>query len=196
MDYYHKLFSLFLKTIDISRSEIKKNREILYNAFYSWLPIYMEQSLEYKQYLQSFLNINLNTPLIAEFDKGYVDSIIDDDATMISNYAHTKGYHGNSLLTFRDYDILVIKINDEIYPLDRINSLITHNPYSAYEWEKAEKIFNSYNGNIIFGVYGNINDYNKKEKIEKLKKLKSNLKNIKEDYNEKEDNYFYVLTRK
>lgn len=196
MDYYQKLFSLFLRVKGIKRKELKNDRYNITKHFYEWLPIYINQTQEYKQYLINYFGYNLNSSTLAEFDKGYIDSIIDSDSIMISNYAFTNGYSENSNIIFDEKNNMLFVTKDGLYSLDNIDTLITHNPYTLKEENKVEKIFNIFNGDIILGVYGNLNDMDKKSKINHLKKLKGTIKYSEDYYNEKDDNYFYVLTRK
>lgn len=195
MNYYHKLFSLFLKAKGIKRNELKQNRNLLTKEFYNWIPIYMEQSSEYRNYLINYMGLDLNDPYLMELDKGYIDSVIDKNAIMVSNYAFTKG-NENSMLVFDDRDNIMMMKNKGIYSIDNIEMIMTHNPYSLEEIKRVEKTINNFNKKIILGVYGNINDYDRKTKINHLKKVRDSIPNIEYDYNEREDNYFYVLTKK
>ena len=195
MNYYHKLFSLFLKAKGIKRNELKQNRNLLTKEFYNWIPIYMEQSSEYRNYLINYMGLDLNDPYLMELDKGYIDSVIDKNAIMVSNYAFTKG-NENSMLVFDGRDNIMMMKNKGIYSIDNIEMIMTHNPYSLEEIKRVEKTINNFNKKIILGVYGNINDYDRKTKINHLKKVRDSIPNIEYDYNEREDNYFYVLTKK
>lgn len=195
MNYYHKLFSLFLKAKGIKRNELKQNRNLLTKEFYNWIPIYMEQSSEYRNYLINYMGLDLNDPYLMELDKGYIDSVIDKNAIMVSNYAFTKG-NENSMLVFDDRDNIMMMKNKGFYSIDNIEMIMTHNPYSLEEIKRVEKTINNFNKKIILGVYGNINDYDRKTKINHLKKVRDSIPNIEYDYNEREDNYFYVLTKK
>lgn len=195
MNYYHKLFSLFVKAKGIKRKELKQNRNLLTKEFYNWIPIYMEQSSEYRNYLINYMGLDLNDPYLMELDKGYIDSVIDKNAIMVSKYAFTKG-NENSMLVFDDRDNIMLMKNKGIYSIDNIDTIMTHNPYSLEEIKRVEKTINNFNKEIILGVYGNINDYDRKTKINHLKKVRDSIPNIEYDYNEKEDNYFYVLTKK
>ena len=192
MDYFDKLFDLFLKKYGTKNEENIK--EILREEFFEWLPSYKQLSDEYRLYLENYLGMNLNNPFLVELDKGYIDTVIGEFSTMISPYAYTSLLENYNLTFDENKRILLVK-NGIVRDFDcGVNTIISHNPYSKNTIQNIKKA--SLNYDIILGMYGKLNDKDKKNKINKLKLISKELTNYEIDYNEKDDNYFCVLNKK
>lgn len=191
MDYYNKLFQLFLSKYGTRYSEHVAS--ILKEEFYEWLPSYKELTNEYRLYLINYIGIDLNDPFLAELDKGYVDTVIGKTAIMISPYAYTSFLKNCNFKLDDENKIILLDNNNKVLEND-INLIISHNPYTNKTINNIKKI--SFNNDILLGMYGKIYDQDKKKKINKLKNLLEDIKNYEIDYNEKDDNYFCVLSKK
>jgi len=190
MDYYNKLFETFLAKYGTKYSE--EIDYILKEEFYDWISDYKKLTNEYKLYLKNYIGIDLNNPFLAELDKGYADTVIEKNALMISPYAYTNFLKNYSMRLDKNNKIILLNPDKKIY--NNIDIVISHNPYTKKTIDKIKKIALEYN--IILGMYGNLYDQDKTEKINSLKILLNEIKDGEIDYNEKDDNYFCVLSKK
>ena len=203
MEYYIKLFELFAKSTGrkIKKENYAKVYDVLKNEFLEWLYIYKKMTFEYRQYLEQYYNINLDTSEVAELGKCNLDSVVRDDAVMITPYGHsfTDLYHKDSKLIVTEKDIKI----DFGYCVENaigINLYITQNPYLYTNViSDLKKLSDYHKKNIILGMYGKVYDSDRKGKIKILKQFKSGLDNNNQfelDYNTSRDNYFCTITRK
>ena len=161
------------------------------SEFIEWLSEYIKVTKEYSEYID-YLGIDLNSASLAEVEKGYFDSIVSENTSIISTYGDTLNKE-NSQLVINDNDIAILKRGILMYP-DEIELFITHNPYSSDLINNWDKIHNNLGKNICIGIYGKIYDKNIKDKIELIKQFKTKLNNeIKINYDTKFDNIFCTI---
>lgn len=200
MEYYLKLFQLFLKANGVKIKDSNYDKIKFYerhrNEFIDWLKQYKLCTYEYKKYLEKYLGISLDNEKLIEFGKGNIDSIVGDNSILITPYAHTFAdlYRSNSTLVF-DNNNVYFNMNNENYLLNKSDTFMCNNPYMYHIMSTLEKLYNM-DYNIIVGVYGKEYDKNKNAKIKILKQFKKNKDRLGANYNTKDDNYFYVLTKK
>ncbi len=203
MEYYIKLFELFAKSTGrrINKDNYMKMYQLLKGEFLQWLNVYKKITFEYREYLEQYYNINLEDESVAELGKCNLDSVVRDDAVMITPYGHsfTDLYHKDSKLIVTEKDIKI----DFGYCVENaigINLYITQNPYLYTNvMSDLKKISDYHNINIILGMYGKIYDEDKDSKIKILKQFKRGIDKRNQfelDYNTSRDNYFCTITRK
>lgn len=204
MKYYEKLFELYAKAIGLKIT--KENFNKMYNLyekdFLYWLNRYKDATFEYRLYLTKYFNIDLDSSSVAELGKGNLDSVVRDDALMITPYGYTFTdlYHKNSkLIITKDNIKLDFGICEE--NTVGIDLYITQNPYLYTSvMSDLKKLNDLYNKNIILGMYGKLDDEDKSSKIKILKQFKRGIDKDNQkfdmDYNEHKNNYFCVITRK
>ena len=188
-EYILNLFNQFHKAVGTSTKDWTSQQFIF--EFSDWLKEYKKVGKEYSLY-NEYLGIDLTNPFLAEVGKGKYDSIVSEDATIISSYASTLKKEQSSLILLEDTPLIATPRG--IVKTDDIEMFLTHNPYSEqsiYEWYK---IHNKGKQNICVGVYGKIYDKDKSLKIKMLERLSDNLNDDHEKtYNELGNNYFYNI---
>lgn len=203
MEYYIKLFELFARSVGLKIN--RKNYKTLYTRykkdFIDWLNIYKATTFEYRIYLKQYFGIDVDDYFLAELGKGNIDSVVREEAFMITPYGYTfdDTYHKNSSLVIDDdikldFGTFTERAND-------IRTFITQNPYLNTDvMSKLKKLYEYHNKNIVLGMYGKINDEDRKAKIKILKQFRRNIDPDNQvfelDYNTKEDNYFCAITKK
>lgn len=204
MEYYVKLFELFVKATGrkLNKDNYKKLYTKLRPEFIDWLEEYKYSTSEYRRYLESYFGIDLESFYLAELGKGNIDSIVREDACMITPYGYTFSdtYHKNSSLIINEND-LIVDYGDFKESGNGISTYITQNPYlNTYVISELKKIHEIHNKTIVLGMYGKIYDQDIKNKIRILKQFRKSVdtENNGYDYefNTKGDNYFGVVTKK
>lgn len=200
MEYYLKLFQLFLKSNGVKMKDSNFDKFKYYERhkaeFIEWLKQYKLCTYEYKKYLENYIGISLDNERLIELGKGNIDSIVGDNSIVVSPYAHTFNdlYRSNSTIVFDD-DNVYFNMNDENILIDRADMIMCNNPYMYHVMSTLEKLYNR-DYNIMVGVYGKEYDKNKIAKIKILKEFLRNKDRLEYHYNTSDDNYFYVLTKK
>lgn len=205
MDYYAKLFELFLRTIGvkIDKDNYKKTYTALRNSFIEWLESYKISTLEYKKYVEQYLDIDLGNYYLVELGKGNIDSIVHGDAGSITSYGYTfteAGYK-NSELIFKDNKVF-IDYGDYLESAGSVDIFMAQNPYvGSHDLSNLHKIHNLQNREILLGMYGKLTDKDRKSKIKILKQFKKNIDPDNQlydfEYNTKDNNYYFgVITKK
>lgn len=204
MEYYVKLFELFTKTVGIklNRNNYKHVYTKFKQDFIEWLDIYKITTYEYRMYLEKYFGIDLDDRYLAELDKGNIDSIIGDEAYAITPYGYTfpDTYHKSAELIVNE-DEIKVNLGDVSERIYDIRTYITQNPYlNEKTISSLKKLHDYHNKRIIFGVYGKLHDIDKNSKIRMLKQFKRSVDSYDQefdlDYNTKEDNYFFAMTKR
>ena len=204
MEYYVKLFELFAKATGrkITKENYKKMYTRLRSEFIEWLYYYKKMTYEYRMYLQQYYNIDLDNSSVVELGKGNIDSVVREEALMVTPYGYTFTdlYHKDSKLIITDdnvrIDFGICKENT-----NGINLYITQNPY-LYTNSVAElkQLHDLHNENIILGMYGKTYDYDRESKIKLLKQFRRGINSENQeydlDYYEQRDNYFCTIAKK
>ena len=153
-------------------------------------------------YLQQYYNIDLDNSSVVELGKGNIDSVVREEALMVTPYGYTFTdlYHKDSKLIITDdnvrIDFGICKENT-----NGINLYITQNPY-LYTNSVAElkQLHDLHNENIILGMYGKTYDYDRESKIKLLKQFRRGINSENQeydlDYYEQRDNYFCTIAKK
>lgn len=144
----------------------------------------------YRFFLSS-LSLDFNDEDTVEIGKGRYDTLVTDfdKTSMITPYI--RGLENkNRIIIPSTFKVLQngIILSDSPYTF---KTYMTQNPYSIEDIENFEKI----DGNLIFGIYGNIYDKDRKYKIQTLYNLNKRLdNNFMIDGGTFDDDYYYILT--
>ena len=188
-EYILNLFNQFHKAVGTSVNDWTSQQNIF--EFSDWLREYKEVVKKYSLY-NEYLGIDLANPFLAEVGKGKYDSIVKENAIIISPYATTLKKEQSSLIVLENTPLIATQRG--IVKSEGIEMFLTHNPYNEQSINDWYKIHNSQNHDICIGVYGKIYDKNKNEKIKMLEILLSNFNDeYEENYDELDDNYFYNI---
>lgn len=143
----------------------------------------------YRFFLSS-LSLDFNDEDTVEIGKGRYDTLVtgSDRTSMITPYI--RGLENkNRIIIPSTFKVLQngIILSDSPYTF---KTYMTQNPYSIEDIENFEKI----DGNLIFGIYGNIYDKDRKYKIQTLYNLNKRLdNNFMIDGGTFDDKYCYTL---
>ena len=194
-------FKLSLGLHDITVNDINKNKK-LSSAFYEWIQKRIVLCNGFTKILDEE-GINYKDETCAEVGKGIYDSIvIPYDSFILSKHADEftscdasrliRGY-----LEINDFGFPNIINNDKLMVSnvkDSFETFLTFNPYTISDIRDWDKIYNSNNGNIIIGVFGNSSDRDKEQKIYYVRSIKSKLQyGYNETYASQDGNYYYVV---
>lgn len=144
----------------------------------------------YRFFLSS-LSLDFNDEDTVEIGKGKYDTLVTDfdKTSMLTPYI--RGLENkNRIIIPSTFKVLQngIILSDSPYTF---KTYMTQNPYSIEDIENFEKI----DGNLIFGIYGNIYDKDRKSKIQTLYNLNKRLdNNCMIEGSTFDDKYCYALT--
>jgi len=149
-----------------------------------WL---LDRSVCNKQYATFLymLNNDITLSTTAEVGKSQVDSIsLPYNTTIISPYKFEnidnpeRLIEGKMIIGAELPYIYNIKDDKQIiteFPRNRINTIITHNPYAPINIQNWEKMHNKGSLNIGVGVFGYVSDKDKLEKMKLLEDLRDKI---------------------
>lgn len=198
-DKMEYLMKQYLLTLGI-KNIVEISDEFL-SEFYEWLLEYKEMSKEYINFLD-YLDLDYKEKNTVEVGKGKFDSIVIPYKTnIITKDKKIKGVEEdriiNGSLKICHNEPMLINKNEvkrlrEVLP--NVNTYMTQNLFGN-DIASWSDIHNSLTGNIILGVYGNVNDKDREDKIKMLQTLKLCLTSddFKEEYTRWNDNYYYVI---
>lgn len=203
--YFNYLYDQFRKAsgsknIDLGSKEFLED-------FSNWLKDMQKRGERYLEFL-NYLDIDIDSYMVAEIGKGKSDSLVKDlTATIITNYPEgidRNGFSNSRLIKARfsvssGEPILYHIDNKGNYIIDTLSplmfkSFMTQNPYTKKQIDDWDCLHNKGDKNIIVGVFGNIYDKDSVDKINELIDLKRKLIGAYiEDYTTIDDTYCYVI---
>lgn len=177
-----------------------KDDNINFSDFENWLYRYNYLIDEYMDYEEEY-GYKLDSPTLAEVDKGYMDSIAFDPMIIISPYADTFFLKPSKLVRLDDQTLIMI--DGELLKPEGIDTFITQNPYNPLLIQSWDKMHYADGFNIGVGVYGYLDDKDKDDKLKMLADLYESLK-LESSFSSKinfecdtyRDKYFSIVTAK
>ena len=197
-EYIKKLIKEYIKATEC------KIENINIKEFSEWIAHRRIQTDAYA-YLLNHMNLNFDTPLCVEIGKGRYDSVAlsHDSTSIITPYVDKyMEINEDRIVIKSDFKVInniptLIGYNDKDKKETKQSEFkiyMTQNPYNKEKIINWEKLHNTGDTAIIFGIYGNIYDKDKNEKLKLLKELKSQMQDYYVETSETiKDQYYHVI---